>query len=196
MAKTISFMKNISKAQLWDYFILIARIWLAYRLLSYGYSKLIDGQFGVSEATLNLPLKEVGLFNLSWYLADHEPFKSFIGVSQMIAGALLIYNRTVILGAFISIPIWINILMWDMTFMGLYTGFTVRIPFYLLLTFLILWHYKDKILPAIQNFINGTTTRFKYPFWAYLLLPIFGLFLELIGGIPIALVSLLKQLIK
>ena len=196
MTKNVPFMKNMSKAQLWDYFILIARIWLAYMLLKYGYAKLIDGQFGVSKATMDLPLKEVGLFNLSWYLADHEPFKSFIGISQMIAGALLIYNRTVILGAFMAIPIWINILMWDMTFMGLYTGFTVRIPFYLLLTFLILWHYKEKVLPAIQNFISSTTTKFKYPFWAYLLLPIFGLFLELIGAIPIALVSLVKQLIK
>ncbi|EOR94914.1 hypothetical protein ADIARSV_1875 [Arcticibacter svalbardensis MN12-7] len=189
-------MKNISKAQLWDYFILIARIWLALTLLRYGYSKLIDGQFGVSKSTMNLPLKEVGLFNLSWYLADHEPFKSFIGISQMIVGALLVYNRTVILGAFMAIPIWINILIWDMTFMGLYTGFTIRIPFYLLLTFLVLWHYKEKVLPAIQNFTNGTTTRFKYPFWAYLLLPILGLLLELIGGIPIALISLLKRLIE
>ncbi|SDM53305.1 hypothetical protein [Pedobacter antarcticus] len=189
-------MKKIAKAQLRDYFILTARIWLALILLQYGYSKLIDGQFGVTKATLDLPLKEVGLFNLSWYLADHEPFKSFIGISQIIAALLLIYNRTVILGALMAIPIWINILMWDMTFMGLYTPFTIRIPFYILLTFLILWHYKDKVLPAIQNFISGTTTRFKYPIWAYLLLPVFGLFLELAGGIPIALVNLIKQLIK
>lgn len=198
MAKnpTLNPMEKLSKAQLWDYFILIARIWLGYRLLSYGYSKLIDGQFGVSEATMNLPLKKVGLFNLSWYLADHEPFKSFIGISQMISGALIIYNRTVILGAFISIPIWINILMWDMTFMGLYTGFTIRIPFYILLTFLILWHYKDKVLPAIQNFITGTTTRFKYPIWAYLMLPVFGFVLEFIGAIPIGIINLFKQLIK
>lgn len=189
-------MKNISKAQIWDYFILIARIWLAYMLLQYGYSKLIDGQFGVSKATMDLPLKEIGLFNLSWYMADHEPFKSFIGISQMMAGALLVYNRTVILGAFMAIPIWINILMWDMTFMGLYTGFTVRIPFYLLLTFLILWHYKQKVIPAIQNFITGTTTRFKYPVWAYLLLPVFGLVLEFIGAIPIGIINLFKLLIK
>jgi uncharacterized membrane protein YphA (DoxX/SURF4 family) len=111
MAKNTVYLKNISKAELWDYFILIARIWLACMLLSYGYSKLTDGQFGVSKAIMDLPLKEVSLFDLSWYLADHEPFKSFIGISQMITAALLIYNRTLILGAFISIPVWINILM-------------------------------------------------------------------------------------
>jgi uncharacterized membrane protein YphA (DoxX/SURF4 family) len=189
-------MKKISKAQFWDYFILIARIWLGYTLIRYGYSKLTDGQFGVTKETMNLPLKEIDLLRLSWYLADHEPFKSFIGISQIIAAILLIYNRTIILGAFISIPIWLNILMWDMTFMGLYTPFTVRIPFYVLLTVMILWHYKSKVVPAVKSFIDGTTTRFKYPLWAYLLLPVFGLCLELIGAIPIAVINLFKQLIK
>jgi hypothetical protein len=80
--------------------------------------------------------------------------------------------------------------------MGLYTGFTIRIPFYLLLTFLILWHYKAKVLLGIRNFITGTTTRFRYPLWMYLLLPVFGLLLELTAGIPIAVINLLKQLIK
>ena len=187
---------KLSKAQLWDYFILIARIWLGIILIQYGYSKLIDGQFGVTKATMDLPLKEVDLFRLSWYLADHEPFKSFVGISQIIVAILLAYNRTVILGAFMAIPIWLNILMWDMTFMGLYTPFSIRIPFYLLLTFLILWHYKDKVLFAIRNFISGTTTRFKYPFWAYLLLPVFGFCLEMVGAIPIAIINLFKQLIK
>ena len=189
-------MKTLSKAQLWDYFILVARMLLGYILFNYGYAKITDGQFGVNEATMNLRLKDVSLFQVSWYMAGHEPFKSFIGISQITVGALLIYNRTVILGAFMAIPIWINILMWDMTFMGLYTPFTIRLPFYLLLTFLILWHYKEKILPAIRNFINGTTTRFKYPGWAYLLLPVFVALLELVGAIPSALVYVFKLLIK
>ncbi|MGY0039336.1 hypothetical protein [Pedobacter sp. NJ-S-72] len=189
--------EKLSKAKLWDYFILTARIWLAYTLWRYGYSKLIDGQFGVTLATMDLPLKEVGLFNLSWYLVDHEPFKSFVGYSQIIVAILLTYNRTVIwAGAFMSIPIWLNILIWDMTFMGLNSPFTARIPCYIVLTFLILWHYLDKILPAIQNFINGTTTRFKYPFWAYLLLPVFGFCVELIVTIPVGLINLLNKLFR
>jgi uncharacterized membrane protein YphA (DoxX/SURF4 family) len=102
-------MNKLSKEQLWDYFILVARVWLAWTLIHYGWSKLTDSQFGVSEATLNQPLKDVDLFRLSWHLAAHEPFKSFIGVSQIITGFLLLYNRTVILGASMSIPIWLNI---------------------------------------------------------------------------------------
>lgn len=184
---------KLSKALFWDYFILIARIWLAIILMQYGYSKIIDGQFGVTDATMEVKLKDVGLFNLSWYLADHEPFKSFVGIAQLITAALLIYNRTVILGAFMAIPLWLNILVWDMTFMGLYTPFTIRLPFYLLLTFLILWHHKDKVIPALENFIKGTTTRFRYPWWAYLLLPVFGAVLELIGAIPIGIIQMIRQ---
>ena len=189
-------MKRIPRALLLDYFILVTRVWLALILLNYGYSKLTGGQFGVTAATLDLPLRKVSLFNLSWYLADHEPFKSFIGISQIIVGLLLLYNRTRLLGAFIAIPIWINILIWDLTFMGLYTPFTIRISFYLILTLLILWYNKDKVLPAIQNLISGATIKFKYPIWAYLLLPLFGLLLELIGGMPSAFVYLIKQIIK
>ena len=189
-------MKKLSTEQFWDYFILITRVWLALILIQYGWAKLTGGQFGVTEDTMKMPLKEIDLFRVSWYLADHEPFKSFIGISQLLTAALLLYNRTVILGAFMAIPIWINILIWDMTFMGLYTPFTVRLSFYVLLTSMILWHYKDKILAALQNCIKGTSTKFKYPLWAYILLPLFGMCLELIGAIPNVIIQLFKNLLK
>ena len=188
--------KKFNKAKLRDYFILVARVWLAWTLFKYGWSKLTDGQFGVSEAIMNLPLKEIDLFRVSWYLADHEPFKSFIGISQIITAGLLVYNRTAIIGAFISIPIWLNILMWDMTFMGLYTGFTIRLPYYLVLTSLIIWHSKDKVLVALQALLKGTSTKYKFPVWTYLLVIPLGFVVELIGGIPIAIVHYIKQLLN
>lgn len=185
-----------TKAQFWDYFILSARVLLAFILLSYGFAKLTGNQFGVSNETMQLPLKDVGLFKVSWYLAAHEPFKSFVGVSQILTAMLMLYNRTVILAAFIAIPIWLNILIWDMTFMGLYTQFTTRLSFYLVLTFLILWHYRDKVIPAIQNLIKNTATKFKYPIWAYLILPVFAAALELIGTIPNFIIYAIKHLFK
>ena len=189
-------MKRINKERLWDYFILVSRVWLAYILIHYGWGKLTGGQFGVTEATLNLPLKNVDLFRLSWYLAAHEPFKSFVGISQIITALLILYNRTVIIGAFMSIPIWLNILMWDLTFMGLYTPFTLRIPYYLVLTVLILWHYKDKLLTALGTITKVTSTKFKYKICAYILLPLFGIFIEFMGAIPNALITLFQKFYK
>ena len=81
--------------------------------------------------------------------------------------------------------------------MGLLTPFIVRISFYLLLTFLILWYYKDKVLPALKILIFGTTTTFNYPVWVYIILPIVGFFgLEAIDGVLIVIFNLTKQALK
>lgn len=150
-------MKAISKAQVWEYLLLSARVLLAWTLFRYGWAKLTDNQFGVDAQTMSLPLKQIGLFRLSWYLADHQPFKAFIGVSQLIIALLLINNKTVIIGALASIPIWLNILMWDMTFMeGMTRAFMIRLSYYLILTGLILYQERDKIIPAINSFLTST----------------------------------------
>lgn len=178
-------MKNIPKQHLYAYFILASRCWMGYILISYGWAKLTDGQFIISEKELNTPLKDLNLFRLSFYLAGHEPFKSFIGVSQIVAGALLVYRRTCIIGAFMSIPIWLNILVWDMTFLGFFGWtFTIRISYYLLLTGLILYHYRDRVFPLLGYSVQNKVPKFTYPFWAYLLLPVAGFIIEFAPGIP------------
>jgi len=171
------------KQKLWDYFILCARVLIAWTFLSYGWGKLTDGQFGISVKEMETPVKDLGLFKLSWYLFDQEPFKSFVGVSQIIAGLLLLYNRTLILGALLSIPILVNILIINITYIKM-TGFYWRLSYYLFLDFLILWHYKDRMIIAFKNVFSGLTTKFKYPIWAYLILPIMAIGLELLGVVP------------
>lgn len=93
---------KLPKDKRWDYFILTARFLLAWTFLSYGYGKLTAGQFGISEAELATPLQDLSLFRVSWYLFDHEPFKTFIGISQVLCALLLLVNRTVLIGAFFS----------------------------------------------------------------------------------------------
>lgn len=173
----------IQKDSLYNFFIIATRLWLAYILIDYGWGKLTGSQFGVTTQELNTPLKDLSLFRLSWYLADHEPFKSFIGISQLVAGGLLIFRRTCIIGAFVSIPIWLNILMWDITFMGLASPFTFRIIYYLILTGLILLHYKHYTTAAIKSSLPQKNRTYQYPFWSYLLLPVIGIAIELLPGL-------------
>jgi len=130
-----------------------------------------------------MPVKDLGLFKLSWYLFAQEPFKTFVGVSQIIAGLLFLYNRTAILGALIAIPILLNILVIDITYIKM-TGFYWRLSYYLLLDFLILWHYKERMITAFKAIFMGLSTKFKYPFWAYLILPIMAVGLEIVGVLP------------
>ena len=185
-------MKQTSKFQYWDYFLLAARALLAWTLYRYGWSKLTDGQFGVDDKTMNMLLKDVDLFRLSWYLADHQPFKAFVGVSQIICALLLTFNRTVIIGAFMSIPIWLNILVWDLTFMeGMTTAFTFRLSYYLILTAFIIYDQKDKVIPAIL-LVTGTKPNVKFPIWAYAILPVIAIGIEIIGAIPNAILYYLR----
>lgn len=167
----------------WLYFLLAARVLLAGTLIVYGGSKLAGLQFGVSDATMQMALKDVDLFRLSWYLADHEPFRSFIGISQIVTAILLLYPRTVLIGAFMAIPIWLNILIWDLTFMGGRSGaFTVRLSVYLVLTGLIIGQERTRVIPALQRILL-TRSLGNYPVWAYLLLPVIAVLIELMGGL-------------
>ncbi len=172
----------------WDYIILCARVLLAFNFMSYGWAKLSGNQFGVSPAEMNMTIKEIGLFKLSWYLFDQQPFKCFIGVSQIIAALLLLYNRTLILGALLFIPILANILVIDITYIKM-PAFYWRLSYYLLLDFLILYHYKDRMLTAFKAIVTGISIKYKFSWKAYLLIPVMvvvlefsPLFLELVYG--------------
>ena len=185
-------MKQTSKFQYWDYFLLAARALLAWTLYRYGWSKLTDGQFGVDDKTMNMLLKDVDLFRLSWYLADHQPFKAFVGVSQIICALLLTFNRTVIIGAFMSIPIWLNILIWDLTFMGgMSVAFTFRLSWYLILTFFILYQQKNKVIPALFR-ITEPNPIVKFPVWAYAILPVTAIGIEIVGALPNVMLNYLR----
>jgi uncharacterized membrane protein YphA (DoxX/SURF4 family) len=184
---------KISKDRLWDYFIITARFLLAWTFIGYGYSKLSEGQFGIDEVEMATPLKDLSLFKLSWYLFDHEPFKTFIGISQIICGILLLFNRSALIGALLFLPIATTILIIDLSFLpsGLAFSFTWRLCFYLLLDCLILWHYRDRMKVIWAALWDNMTTRFKYPIWAYLILPLFAIGLEMIIAIPKILTGLI-----
>ena len=63
-------------------------------------------------------------------------------------------------------------------------GFYWRLSFYLVLDILILWHYKERMFDALKSITTGLTTKYKYPIWAYLALPIMAIILEIIGFLP------------
>ena len=106
-------LRRVPKEKYRDYFVLAARFLIGWTFLRYGYGKMVDGQFGVSDAELATPLKDLSLFRVSWYLFDHQPFKAFVGVSQIICGGLLLLNRTALLGAFLFLPIVTTVLLID-----------------------------------------------------------------------------------
>lgn len=186
----------ISKKHIfWDYFILSSRFLIGFIFISYGYGKLTDNQFGISAVDMSKTLKETSLFKLSWYLFDQQPFKSFIGISQMICGLLIIYNRTLILGAFIFLPIAINILVIDLTIMPspMSRIFAFRLSFYIILDLLILYNYKQRMLIIWRTITHKVSTKYKFSIWWYIFLPISAIILEIIGALPSGIINVIKN---
>ena len=181
-----------TKAQLWDYTILAARVLLAGTLLIYGSAKLVDGQFGLSAAEAAKPVGQLSLFRLSWYLFAQEPFKSFVGVSQVVAALLLLWNRTALLGALLLVPIAANVLVVNLSYIKMPTLYW-RLSYYLLLLGLIFWHYRDRMHALWVALTRGLTTRFRHPWWAYLLLPVAAIGLELVGTLPQVLYAVVSK---
>lgn len=186
---------HIPKGQYWNYFILVSRILLAWTFLSYGVGKLVDGQFGISQEELSRPVNGLSLFKLSWFLFNHQPFKLFVGISQIICALLLVFKRTELLGALMFIPIATTILIIDLTIMPHQMGvsFTWRLLFYLLLNFLILLHHKPKLLIIGQIILQKVTLNNPFPLWAYLVLPFMVIFLEIFGALPKFIIALVKR---
>lgn len=185
----IAKLRSIPKKRYWDYFILAARFLLAFTFINYGYSKLVDGQFGVSSSDLLVPLKDLPLFKVMWFLFDHEPLKTTVGILQIITGILLLFESTAILGVIFFIPIAANIVLMDVSFMneGMGQAFARRFAYYFILCFLILWNDKDRIKIIWNAIIKKFSMKRKFPVFLYLLLPLFAIILEILPGIPYAL---------
>jgi uncharacterized membrane protein YphA (DoxX/SURF4 family) len=174
---------KLDNSILFSYFILAARVLLALIFFTYGLSKLTGNQFGLSDEELLTPIGELSNFRVSWYLFDLQPFKAFVGVAQVMCGILLLWNRTVLLGAFLFIPIAANILVMDITFMhrGMAEAFAWRLSYYLLLDALIIWYYRDTVISAWKSIVSRKKLKFNYSVWVYLSLPLAAIILEFLS---------------
>lgn len=166
--------------------VLSIRCLLAFTFLTYGYGKLSGGQFGINEEEISVPIQDLSLFKVSWYLFDHQPFKAVVGFFQILCAILLLYNRTVILGAFLFLPIISTILLMDLSFMPHFLAISLgfRLTYYILLDFLILWHYRERIRIIWQAIWLDMNWKSNFPIWAYVLIPFSVILLEVLGVIP------------
>lgn len=161
-------------------------------MVDYGLSKLSGEQFGHrSLEILNTPLKDVDKFNLAWHLFSLDrTFDIVVGISQLIAAVLIVFNRTVLIGALMLLPILCQIFLIDLSFTTnvLWLALPIRLSGMILSDVLILFYYKERMILAWHNLTRGTTTKFKYKWWVFLLLPLIGFLTDfgfMILSIPI-----------
>ncbi|ROI09743.1 DoxX family membrane protein [Chryseobacterium sp. H3056] len=179
-------LEKITKSISFDYFIIVIRFLLAIVFIQYGYSKLNEQQFGLTDEMLEKPLKDLDLMQIGWYLFDHQPFKYFIGISQIICGLMLLINRTVLIGALLFLPIAVNIIIIDLTIMPEAMGiaFAIRLGFYIFLDLLIFYRYKSQTLEAFKSLTKPVKLKFNHKLWTFVFIPLLAFFLEFATAIP------------
>jgi uncharacterized membrane protein YphA (DoxX/SURF4 family) len=156
-------MTLIKKQSISDLIILSIRILLGIIFISYGFSKLTHGQFGLyDKSVLNQPLKLINSFQLTWYLFGmEEPFKYVIGSLQIFSGVLMLFNRTFLIGAILYLPLIFGVCLINVSFVKI-DALSTRTICYMLLDLFVLYVNKDKILAAYHLLTEKIEHSLKY----------------------------------
>jgi hypothetical protein len=103
---------RINSGKLHAWFRGILRYWLVFEICTYGFSKILKTQFGVSYNRVDTPVGQLNGFELTWNYFAHSYVFAVIIASFQIGGAiLLLFRRTTLLGAAILLPVMVNIVL-------------------------------------------------------------------------------------
>ncbi len=91
----------------------LLRYWLALTMLAYGLFKVIPSQFGApSVVSLDRRLGDMSPMGLLWtFMGYSTPYIQFGGALEMLAGLLLLFQRTRVLGAAVAAGVMANVVM-------------------------------------------------------------------------------------
>ena len=177
----------MKKDKLIDFGVLALRWYLVYYMIGYGWSKLTLSQFGVHDpAILEQPMIDVDSFYVAWHLFERSTFFNIsTGLLEIIGGILLIFNRTVLIGALLVLSILAQVFIIDIAFTtGIHGyGLPVRIGGMMIADVLIMYYYKEKIIMAWKSLTNGISTKFTYKWWIFLMLPVVGFLMDFVMAI-------------
>ena len=116
--------------------------------------KILHIQFGVPDAVLMQTIAQTDFMTLSWYLADHEPFRSFVGGTEIIIGCAFFIKRFFLIAALASLPVWIGILVMDLTFMRYNYPVIALVIGMLSLSLFQIFSYRRHMINAFNEIIN------------------------------------------
>jgi len=133
---------------------LAARLYVFVFINIYGMGKMLIGQFHprghLPEKLGQTPLTDVGGFDLAWaFFGYSRAYVLFIGMSQVIGGFMLLWQRTKLLGVAILIPVLLNIIIVDYCF-TIPSGAMWSAVVYLILLLLILYLNREKVEAALE----------------------------------------------
>lgn len=146
----------------------IIRYWLASQICTYGFAKILGTQFHTPDYRLDMPLGEVNGFGLTWYYYGYSYTLAVIIASVQIGGSiLLLFRKTTLLGAFILLPVMVNILLINIFFTIASGAFLNSILFTLALILLI--SIEQRKIRAFFQLTTDDLPAIKLGFFKYVL---------------------------
>jgi hypothetical protein len=110
--------KRTNYARLWEWLRVYVRFFVAAEMIVYGAVKVIKVQFGEPPLhQLGASLGEHTPMGLLWtFLGASTPYTIFSGAAEMLAGLLLLFRRTTLLGAVVCIGVMANVVMLNFSY--------------------------------------------------------------------------------
>lgn len=144
--------------------------YLALQLLKYGFGKVFKEQFYLPEPnTLYTPIGQVSKDLLYWStIGTSYSYNIFTGLIEVLAGALLFFNRTRLLGLLVSFLVLVQIIAVNFSFdisVKLYSLFLFLLNIYLLVPYfpkLYYFFWLHQQLP--EQSVQEKIVKWKYPF--------------------------------
>jgi len=174
----------MNKANLKSILLLSFKWYLIFSMLNYGISKIFLYQFGVHDPNiLDQPIKEIDKFYIAWYLFDQSTFFNLAtGSIEIIAGILLIFRKTSLIGALLTLVCLSQILIIDIAFTMTIHGVSLplRVSCMILANLFYLYNHKKSFLKNYHILVNSGLKERKYSWWSYLLFPLIGFLMDIL----------------
>lgn len=121
------------------------RYFVAFVILFYGFAKINEAQFTILDSELDKPMREVSGFWLTWYYFGYSQFYgNFIALVQIVAGIMLLFRKTTLLGSCILFGVVGNIILIDIFYGVARSALFTALLLEACLVFL-LWQHKDEL---------------------------------------------------
>ncbi len=103
---------------LWYWISVAIRYYLICNMITYGLVKVIKLQFPFpSLHKLMQPAGNMSPMGLAWsYIGYSKTYNTFIGIAEILGGLLLVFRRTTVIGALVTISVMLNVFMMNMSY--------------------------------------------------------------------------------
>jgi uncharacterized membrane protein YphA (DoxX/SURF4 family) len=142
------------------WFLTLCRYYLAFTMFGYGFSKVFHLQMGpLSLNRLVQPIGEQSPMGMAWnFIGFSDLYCAFSGWAEVIAGVLLLFTRTTVIGAICTFVVMFNVMLMNYGYdipVKIYSGFLV------LLSLIILTPYYKRLLGVFfsNHFVNTLETE-------------------------------------